>query len=53
LTGHVTKATRPLFLYSRDAFVLQNTHNYATILRLSCFCLAVADLVGLSHRTWG
>ena len=40
-------------LYSGDAFVLQNTHHYATILRLSLLRLVFADLVGLSHGTWG
>ncbi|MGA9999428.1 MAG: hypothetical protein WBQ04_04850 [Candidatus Acidiferrales bacterium] len=39
--------------YSSDTFVLQNTHYDPSILRLSFRRLVVADLMALSHRTWG
>jgi len=37
-------------LYAGAGLVLQNTHYYATILRLPFGGLVVADLVALSHR---
>ena len=39
-------------LHSGDSFVLQNSHHYATVFRLSFRRLIVADLVAFSHRTW-
>ena len=40
-------------LYSRDALVLQDTHNHATILGLSFRRLVTAHLVCFSHCPWG